>query len=83
MDNLVIVAASSFAAVILVGSLLVAVNDWLEARHSMAKVSATRELRRIDGVAHGRNRQFAPRGATRLVRTRLHGKQRELLADWF
>jgi hypothetical protein len=83
----VVVAALAFFLVIAVGTLLVAVNDWLEARHEELVASGRRgvarirlsgsELARAARGNRGRGLRLAREGARRC------GDSRTVVSDWF
>jgi hypothetical protein len=84
MPDPLIIAAVAFASVIVVGTLMVAVNDWLEARHAASGSPSydrmLRELCRRGGLREPSHRR-QPRAAAHTLREPGR-KQGTLVADW-
>ncbi|MEX2536021.1 MAG: hypothetical protein WD273_10550 [Trueperaceae bacterium] len=86
MASPLLLAGAAFFTIIIVGSLLVGVNDWLAAHRAGARVGFRRDLDHGAAITPlGRSPVTAPRGVARSARAtngrpREHGK---LLVDFF
>jgi hypothetical protein len=84
MPEPLIFAAAAFSSVIVVGTLMVAVNDWLEARHvASGSPSCGRMLRELGRRGGLRERSYQRRSRAAAHTLREPGrKQGTLVADW-
>lgn len=83
MADPLFLAAAAFFTVIVLGSLLVAVSDWLEGRLADPRLATGVGLRRGGRPLSARAGRQALCSAIRRNRAEPQSKRRDLLVDWF
>lgn len=83
MPSPIFVAAASFFGVIVVGSLLVAINDWLESRNVDPRPAIGVSPSRVAYPIFERRRRRSIRSVARGRRPDHQGARGDLVVDWF
>ena len=83
MPSPIFLAAASFFSVIVVGSLLVAINDWLESRNVDPQPAVGVSPSRVAYPIYERRHKRSVRTLTRGRRHEPRGAGGDLVVDWF